>query len=172
MEPFWSCPPQRRKRSNLYEEVSRQHSPHPNLIHLRTTLRPDAKTWLDGGNASEQLIFFIAKLRWAIGSDRPGEPLLAQLHKRALGKSCHSEAYQSFGLRLANITDLIDSPSGLATRAISLERHPVLCQLRPHAKTKHWSINKQRGKVISHVDWYSLYSMVRAIVDFVDDKRG
>jgi hypothetical protein len=89
--------------SRALERCLVSNSPHPRLQRLRTTLHTQALQWLDGASLMEprmrDLAEFVAELRFAPVSDRPGESFHAMTHKRGRAAPRHTEQLQSFMLQ-------------------------------------------------------------------------
>ena len=82
-------------------------SQHPRLLQLKGPLRHAAQSWLQGSGLDspgmEDLVRFIAELRFAPVTDRPAESQHAKTHERGLGRPCHSVPFQSYGLRVSEL---------------------------------------------------------------------
>jgi hypothetical protein len=156
---------------------------------LRGPLRALCEQWLAGDDlfAVERapLARFIGALRLIPTSERPIESQHAKTHKRGLGRHYHTEQFISFGLRVPEINERLDSAPGTlqslaffcqtassakdACRALGLSAHPAITQ---EYLVRNMFRHPIFAKVIYHGDPWTLYSAAPPPLDFDDDSDG
>ena len=141
---------------------------------MRGELREQCELWLAGTELFSpdliDLARFLGKLAFIPTSERQIEAQHAKTHKRGLGRHNHGEVFQSYGLRIPELTKALDSSPSLfgdfcrwcsvssnakkACDAVGLGDHPAIEEC-------HQDRNMFRspifGKVVYHADGYSLY---------------
>lgn len=86
----------------LLEVLTSTHA-HPMLDYIRGPLRDQVGQYQEGADLFSEplrgLCSALAELRFVVTTERPGEALHAQTHRRGAARPSHTEYFQSFGLR-------------------------------------------------------------------------
>lgn len=157
----------------LLEVLASTHG-HPMLDYIRCPLRDQVDQYLEGADLFSEplrgLCCALSELRFVATTERPGEALHPQTHRRGAARPSHTEYFQSFGLRAKELeAELNRRPGPIndfayfvhlacntheAVVALGLDAHP---NVREGAGLRRDRCTVS-AQAIYHADAYTLYS--------------
>ena len=172
-------------------------SQHPLVLHLQSPpMQLLVERWRTGANLFSPdlrpLCDYIAKARFALSNDRPGEGQHAKISSRGRAAPCHTECYQSFFLRAPELERLIIARPVAAmelaaccslcsnnlrcSEIIGLSAHPSLQakrrDIQAGSSLAKFCQHTAHAKVVYHADPYTLYTESPPALEFYDYSGG